>query len=171
MADRAGVEETAINRALDVVDGLITAAPGLMGTPPGAQRYSQDEQLAMWNKSPIADPRQRVDAMLTLKQQGKTNEEITDLIYPERRKLAATGRTRAAEQIQFARDMARLMDQKSQEYAAEMQASSISAPAFPAQDVRDDGLGNAEFSTESGLSDLTSGMPTTDLLSKTISEF
>lgn len=120
MVSRAGFEEAALSRILDGIDGMVDAASSMMGTPPGARTYTTDEQLTEWNFSPIADPAQRVEAMLTLKMQGRTDEEITDAIYPNRRRLITTGRPRIDEQVKFAREMNALMRKKEAERMGQM---------------------------------------------------
>lgn len=120
MVDRLGFEEAVLQRIDQTMDPMVDAVAQRLGTPPGAKTYTTDEQLTEWNFSPIADPAQRVEAMLALKAQGQTNEQITDAIYPNRRRLITTGRPRADQQIAFAREMNRLMQKKEAERMAQM---------------------------------------------------
>lgn len=132
MVSRAGFEEAALSRILDGIDGMVDAASSMMGTPPGARTYSTDEQLTEWNFSPIADPAQRVEAMLTLKMQGQSDEQITDAIYPNRRRLITAGRPRVDEQVKFAREMNALMRKKEAERLAQMPPPAPAMDAAPA---------------------------------------
>ena len=109
MADKPGFEEAALRRIGQQLEPMADAAAGVMGMPPGGTKYSQSEQLETWNYSPIADPRVRVETMLELKALGKTDEEITDALYPKRRQLITTGRPQTAAQIRFAKEMDTLM--------------------------------------------------------------
>lgn len=131
MADRLGFEEAVLQRIDQMMDPMVDAVAQRLGTPPGAKTYTTDEQLTEWNFSPIADPAQRVEAMLTLKMQGRTDEEITDAIYPNRRRLITTGRPRIDEQVKFAREMNRLMQRKEAERMAQM-PPALAMDAAPA---------------------------------------
>lgn len=126
MAESAGFEEAALQRILGSVDSMAEATAGQMGMPPGAKRYSEAEQLAEWNYSPIASPQARVEAMIELHMAGKSLEEITDAVYPNRRRLITTGRTRPDEQIAFAKQMANLMQKKAAEQAPPPQNMPVS---------------------------------------------
>ncbi len=121
-----GYEDVAIQRINGMLDPMAKAMAQGMGMPPGGQKYSESDELEQWNYSPIADPRVRVEAMLELKQLGKTDEEITDAVYPNRRRLIATGRPQISAQISFAKQMdkkmAKLGAQFGQEQGAGLQA-------------------------------------------------
>lgn len=115
MANRQGFEDAVLERIGQTIDPMVNAVSSRLGPAPDTKKYTASDQLAEWNYSPIASPQQRVEAMLTMKMQGKSDEEITDFVYPNRRRLITTGRTRADEQIAYAREMARLMERKAQE--------------------------------------------------------
>lgn len=109
MANDIGFEQAVQDRILDMTDAMVDAAGGLMGMPPGGKRYTPTEQAEMWNASPIADPEQRARQMLQLYQQGVPIGDITDQIYPNRRKLIETGRPNLPEQQKFSDQMERQM--------------------------------------------------------------
>lgn len=109
MAEAQGFEETVIERINQMVDPMADAAAGLMGMPPGGKRYTQAEIDNEWNFSPLADPKTRAETMLALKQLGKSDEEITDAVYPKRRRLITTGRPKIADQLSFAKAQANRM--------------------------------------------------------------
>lgn len=100
-----GFEQAVIEGINAQVDTLAAAIAGGMGMPPGGKRYTQREQDEEWNFSPIADPRTRLETMAQLLMLGKSTEEITDQIYPKRRKLIETGRPRHEDRQAFARQM------------------------------------------------------------------
>lgn len=131
MADTQGFEQAAIDRILAMVDPMSDAAASMMGLPPGGKRYTQQEIDDDWNWSPIADPGQRVQAMLQLRDLGKTDEEITDAIYPKRRRIIETSHPKLADRIAFAKQMDARMQKLSEEMAAQMapEPSSLALPA------------------------------------------
>ncbi len=110
-----GFEQSALERIGAQLDPMADAMASTMGLPPGGTRYSKDDEALEWNASPIASPDQRVQAMLELKAAGKTNEEITDLVYPNRRRLIMASRPKIADQLAFAKDMAKRMQKAADE--------------------------------------------------------
>ena len=142
MADKPGFEEAALRRIGQQLEPMADAAAGVMGMPPGGTKYSQSEQLETWNYSPIADPRVRVETMLELKALGKTDEEITDALYPKRRQLITTGRPQTAAQIRFAKEMDTLMMKQGEALGMPMPEASPApqpepaAPSMPAEPVQ-----------------------------------
>lgn len=126
MADRQGFEEAALARIAQQLDPMADATAGQMGMPPGAKRYTAEDELVQWNYSPIASPQVRVETMIELHAAGKSLEEITDAVYPNRRRLITTGRTRPDEQIAFAKQMASLMQKKAAEQAPTPQPMPVS---------------------------------------------
>lgn len=105
MPEQKGYEEAVISAINSQMDAMINGVAGTMGLPPGAKRYTRQEQIDEWNYSPIADAQERMNKALELHMLGKTPEEITDELYPNVRRLIQTGRTRPDEQIAFAREM------------------------------------------------------------------
>lgn len=109
MSGSQSFEDAFASRVLGMIDPMSEAVAQSMGLGGDTQTYSEADQLKMWNASPIADPDQRAQQMLTMYQQGMHPEDITDQIYPQRRKLIQTGRPKIADQIQYAQQMDRLM--------------------------------------------------------------
>jgi hypothetical protein len=127
-----GFEQAVIDGIIGQLPTLATSVAQQMGTPPGAKRYSQQEQDEQWNFSPIADPRTRAETMIQLKALGKSNEEITDAIYPNRRRLVETGRPDHTERIRFARQMkARMARLATEMLEARPQAQETSLSPIP----------------------------------------
>lgn len=119
MAERLGFEEAALQRIGEQFDAMADAFANEAGLPPGGKRYSTDEQLAEWNYSPIADPVTRAETMAHLLGMGVSVEKITDQIYPNRRRLVTTGRTKVEEQIKYAQQMDALHKRKAEEMVAQ----------------------------------------------------
>lgn len=117
MPPRRGYEEEVLTRIDGMLDPLSEATADMMGLPPGGKRYTQAEIDAEWNFSPIGDPQVRAETMLQLKQLGKTNEEITDQVYPNRRRLITTSRPLVSDQIAFAKGQARRLEKMRAEQA------------------------------------------------------
>lgn len=109
MSGSQSFEDAFASRVLGMIDPMSEAVAQSMGLGGDTQTYSEADQLKMWNASPIADPDHRAQQMLTMYQQGMHPEDITDQIYPQRRKLIQTGRPKIADQIQYAQQMDRLM--------------------------------------------------------------
>lgn len=140
-----GFEDAVSQGVNDLMDVMPKAMATGLGMPPGGKQYTQAEVDAEWNYSPIADPHARVQTMLQMKLLGKTAEEITDMVYPNRRRLITTGRPRVSEQIAFAQQMDRRMAKLMGEYqqqagipaqpdtavGANMPAPMMSPPASP----------------------------------------
>ena len=129
MPEQPGFESAVLARIAGQIDPLVDAVAGQMGLPPGGKRYSEKEQLYLWSYSPIASPQVRVETMLSLKQLGKSNEEITDMIYPKRRGLIMTGRPRVQDQIRYSADMDKLMSKKATEAGYEPAPPEPTMPA------------------------------------------
>ncbi len=108
MPDVPGFEEAFQQAVSTQADAMIDGIAGVMGTPPGAKRYTRQEMLDEWNFSPIADPQERMNKALEMHVQGATGETITDFLYPNVRRLIETGRTKPDEQDAFAREMRKL---------------------------------------------------------------
>lgn len=110
-----------------------------LGGTSDTQRYSDADQLKMWNSSPIADPAQRAQAMYDLYQQGVQPEAIIDQIYPERRKLITAGRPDLAAQIKYAEQMDRLMARQARDQGVHFPHdetwAQITAPNAPAPET------------------------------------
>lgn len=104
-----GFEDAVLDRILSMVDPMVDGMAGTMGMPPGAKKYSQREIDELWNASPIADPDQRARTMFDLYHQGVPIGEITDQVYPNRRKVIETSRPNPDERIQFAQQQDRRM--------------------------------------------------------------
>jgi hypothetical protein len=123
MPSDLGFEEAVLERILGQVDAMVDGMAGTMGTPPGAQKYSQREQEEMWNASPVADPEQRAQQMMQMYQQGIAAgtdpkalvEQITDQVYPNRRKLIESGRPRIDDQITYAKQMERQLARRARD--------------------------------------------------------
>lgn len=128
MADRRGYEDAVIERISAQVDPLAEAMADAMGLPPGGKTYTQDDIDAEWSFSPLASPEERVTAMLQLKQLGKTDEEITDLVYPNRRRLVEASHPGPAERIKFAK----AQDARMQKLAAAMTPPPVEPMPPPA---------------------------------------
>lgn len=105
MADGKGFEDSVLEAIGGQTDSMIDAIAGTMGLPPGAKRYTRQEQIDEWNFSPITDPQERMNKAVELHMQGATGSTITDFLYPNVRKLIGSTRIRPDEQIQFAREM------------------------------------------------------------------
>lgn len=112
MADSPGFEEEVLSRIEAQLDPMSEAAAVLMGMPPGGKTYTKQDQLALWNSSPYATPQARVEAMLTMKDQGMSDEDITNRVYPERFGLIKMSRPKVQDQIRFAADMRKQMEQE-----------------------------------------------------------
>lgn len=134
MPEQKGFEDAAADRVNQLIDPMVEASAGMMGMPSGGKKYTTDEQLMEWNASPIADPQQRLMTMQQLMMQGKTDEEITDMVYPGRRRLQTMNRTKIDEQVKFAREMRTLMDKKAAELTAP-QSAQMDAPAMLPESV------------------------------------
>lgn len=109
MPENSGFEEAVVDRLLNMFDPFVDGMAGQMGMPSGATRYSQRDVDEMWSFSPVPDPEQRAKQMADLYHQGVPIEDITDQMYPNRRKIIETGRPRVAEQIAFAKQQERRM--------------------------------------------------------------
>lgn len=120
MAEKLGFEQAVLDRISQMVDPMADAMADAMGLPPAAKKYSEREQLEMWNYSPEPSPQKRVEWMLSLKMQGQSNEQITDAVYPNRRTLVTSGRPNVTEQIKFAKEMRKLMERKATEAGMQM---------------------------------------------------
>lgn len=107
MANDPGFEESVISSVNAMMDAMIDAVSGSMGTPPGAKAYTRQEQIDEWMFTPIPDPQERMNKALEMHVQGATPETITDFLYPNLRRLVTNGR-RPDEQIAFAREMRKL---------------------------------------------------------------
>lgn len=127
MADEIGVEQAALDRIMADWDAMAEATASRMGMPPGGKRYTEQEQLEMWNYSPIATPGERVTAMVQLYSLGKTVEEITDAIYPKRRQAIETSHPNPKRRVAYARDMVKAMERQAAQLG--MQIPSPDAPA------------------------------------------
>jgi hypothetical protein len=127
MAGNVGFEEAVLRRIDQMADPMAEAAANMMGMPPGGKKYSQSEIDAEWNWSPMASPQVRVEAMLELKALGKTDEEITDAVYPNRRRLIKTSHPNINEQIKFAKAQNARMAKLEAEYLA-TQPAALDAP-------------------------------------------
>lgn len=133
MAQDKGFEQAVIDRVNAQLEPMAEAAAQAMGMPPGGQKYSEKDQLALWCFSPISSPEERVSTMLQLKALGQTDEQITDAIYPERRKIIQAHHPSISKQIAYARQMDNLMEKQGQAFAAEIkqQGSPLMQPAAP----------------------------------------
>lgn len=109
MSKDMSFEDAFTQQVLGDLDQMADAVAQRLGVGGNIQRYSDAEQATMWNSSPIADPEQRAQTMMQMFQQGMSVEDITDQVYPQRRKLIATGRPKLADQIQYAQQMDRMM--------------------------------------------------------------
>jgi hypothetical protein len=116
MADTdIGFEQAVINGIVQDMDAMSEAMGHGMGMPPGGKHYSQREQDEMYNASPIADPTERAQTMTRLYQEGIVAgtdpqalvEQITDQVYPDRRRLIESGRPDPRDQIAYAKQMER----------------------------------------------------------------
>jgi hypothetical protein len=130
VAEDKGFEQNVIDGIVQGLDMFADALGQSMGMPPGAQKYSQREQDEMWNFSPIASPDERAQQMMALYQQGMSVEEITDQIYPNRRKLIESGRPKIEDRIKFAKQMDRRMAKLASQYQ-ETAGGETGAPSAP----------------------------------------
>lgn len=112
MPENQGYEQAALDRIAVQWEPMAEAAANLMGMPPGGKRYSEQEQLEMWNASPIASPEERINTMIQLYGLGKTVEEITDAIYPQRRKIIEASHPSPDRRIRYAQDMVKAMEKQ-----------------------------------------------------------
>jgi hypothetical protein len=134
MADTPGFESAVLSKVLAQIDGMVEATASAMGMPPDGKQYSQREIDDEWNFSPIADPQQRATTMIGLKQSGKTDEEITDTVYPNRRRLVTTGRPKLSDQIAFAQQQSKRMAKMLAEQQQQSMPSSLDAFSAPLPD-------------------------------------
>lgn len=103
--DDQGFEAMALDRIASQANGLIDGIAARMGMPPGAKKYTREEERREWTHTPYPDPQERMSKALEMHLQGATSEEITDALYPNLRKLITTSRPNVPEQIAFAKQM------------------------------------------------------------------
>lgn len=132
MPDRKSFEDAVIDRIMSQMDDMVDGVAARLGLPPGAKRYTPDEQLKMATFSPITDPNERMMKAAEMLGQGATVEDVTDALYPDIRKLIETTRRLPEERIAFARTLRGQIDQKmstAPQTLPESPAPAWSAPA------------------------------------------
>lgn len=107
MANQKGFEDLVIEAVVSQLDAMEEGVAGQMGLGPETGRYTTQQQVDEWLFTPYPDPQERMNRALLLHMQGASPEDITDDLYPKRRRLVTTGRTRPDEQTRYAREMRR----------------------------------------------------------------
>jgi hypothetical protein len=140
MSDKQSFDEVFTDRMIGMLDPMADAMAEKMGGSLGTQKYSEADQLKIYNASPIADPNERAQTMLQMFQQGIHPEDITDQVYPERRKLIKAGRPKIQDQVQYAKQMDRLMARQARDQGIHAPYddtwSGITAPNAPTEDTQ-----------------------------------
>lgn len=115
MTKDPGFEEAMIKQIENTWHPMVEAMERAMGPAFGTKPYTKEEQIRLATFTPYPDPARRQQQIISLLQQGKSAEEVTDAIYPKLRGILKLAGPSIKDQIAYAKRLRTMIDQSDQQ--------------------------------------------------------
>jgi len=146
-----GFEESLLSAIGESWEPMVRAMERALGPASGTTSFTKEDQIRMATFTPYPDPAQRQQAIITLLQQGATQEQVTDEIYPQLRKLISLAGPKIKDQIAYAKQLRTEIDKHEEKERTEATANAMAdllTETSPEQSQWDDELPLPDVPTE-----------------------